>query len=137
MPNPRPSLLTMLLRTVADWASAQHGTPKPTGRTERRRRARQRLKARAALADLYQTAAESLGTQVDALRQMVDGLNMDRERLQQQIQIHHECMEDLGRRNAYLLDQCATSQHEAEHWKRFAEGERTQEAEIARKLQLN
>lgn len=137
MPTTKTSLFAALLRTVADWTSAQHGTPKQSARAERRRRARQRLKARAALADLYQAAGESLGAQVDALRQMVDGLNADRERMRQQIQIHHECMEDLGRRNAYLLDQCATSQHEAEHWKRFAEGERAHEAEIARKLQLN
>ncbi|MFG1306012.1 hypothetical protein V5F34_17975 [Xanthobacter autotrophicus] len=137
MPTTKTSLFASLLRTVADWASSRHGPPKQSARTERRRRARQRLKDRAVLADFFRDRCQDLGAQVDALRQMVDGLNMDRERLQQQIQIHHECMEDLGRRNAYLLDQCATSQHEAEHWKRFAEGERAQEAEIARKFQLN
>ncbi|MFG1341375.1 hypothetical protein [Xanthobacter autotrophicus] len=137
MPTTKTSLFAALLRTVADWASAQHGTPKPTGRTERRPRSRQRLRERAALSDFFRDRCQDLGGQVDAMQQIVAGLNADRERLQQQIQIHHECMEDLGRRNAYLLDQCATSQHEAEHWKRFAEGERAREVEIARKLQLN
>lgn len=136
MPNPRPSLFATLLRTVADWAGARHRTPKSV-RAERRRRGRQRLKDRAALADFFRERCQDLGGQVDALQQLVAGLNVERDRLRQQIQIHHECMEDLGRRNAYLLGQCAASQHEAEHWKRFVEDERGREAEIARKLHIN
>lgn len=136
MPTPRPSLLATLLRAAADWAGANHGMQKGS-RAERRRRAHQRLKDRAALADFFRDRCQDLGGQVDALQQLVAGLNVERDRLRQQIQIHHECMDDLGRRNAYLLDQCAVSQHEAEHWKRFVEGEREREAEIARKLQLN
>lgn len=136
MPNRRPSLLATLLRAAADWAGARHGAPK-RGRSERRRRSRQRLKDRAALSDFFRDRCQDLGGQVDALQQLVGGLNVERDRLRQQIQIHHECMDDLGRRNAYLLGQCAASQHEAEHWKRFVEGERAREAEIARKLQLN
>ena len=136
MPNSRHSLLATLLRAAVDWAGAPHGTPK-RGCAERRRRSRQRLKDRAALADFFRDRCHDLGGQVDALQQLVAGLNVERDRLRQQIQIHHECMDDLGRRNAYLLDQCAVSQHEAEHWKRFVEGEREREAEIARKLQIN
>lgn len=136
MSNPRPSLLATLLRAAADWAGARHGAP-TRGRSERRRRYRQRLRDRAALADFFRDRCQDLGGQVDALQQLVAGLNAERDRLRQQIQIHHECMDDLGRRNAYLLDQCAVSQHEAEHWKRFVEDERAREAEISRKLQLN
>ncbi|MEP9355036.1 hypothetical protein ABLE93_15720 [Xanthobacter sp. KR7-65] len=136
MSNPRPSLFATLLRAAADWAEARHGTPKGS-RSERRSRYRQRLKDRAALADFFRGRCQDLGGQVDALQQLVAGLNVERDRLRQQIQIHHECMDDLGRRNAYLLGQCAASQHEAEHWKRFVEDERAREAEIARKLQLN
>lgn len=136
MPNRRTSLLATLLRAAADWAGAPHGAPK-SARAERRRHARQRLKDRAALSDFFRDRCQDLGGQVDALQQLVAGLNVERDRLRQQIQIHHECMDDLGRRNAYLLGQCAASQHEAEHWKRFVEDEREREAEIARKLQLN
>lgn len=136
MTNRRPSLLATLLRAAADWAGARHGAPK-RGCAERRRRSRQRLRDRAALADFFRDRCQDLGGQVDALQQLVAGLNAERDRLRQQIQIHHECMDDLGRRNAYLLDQCAMSQHEAEHWKRFVEDDRAREAEIARKLQLN
>ncbi|MBP2149978.1 hypothetical protein [Xanthobacter flavus] len=136
MSNPRPSLLATLLRAAADWAGARHGAPK-RGRAERRRRSRQCLKDRAALSDFFRDRCQDLGGQVDALQQLVAGLNVERDRLRQQIQIHHECMDDLGRRNAYLLGQCAASQHEAEHWKRFVEDERAREAGIARKLQLN
>lgn len=136
MPNRRPSLLATLLRAAADWAGARHGTP-TSSCAERRRRSRQRLKDRAALSDFFRDRCQDLGGQVDALQQIVAGLNVERDRLRQQIQIHHECMEDLGRRNAYLLDQCTMSQHEAEHWKRFVEDERAREAGIARKLQLN
>lgn len=136
MPTSRPSLLATLLRAAADWAAGHHGAPKGS-RAFSRRRSRQRLKDRAALSDFFRDRCQDLGTQVDALQQLVAGLNVERDRLRQQIQIHHECMDDLGRRNAYLLDQCAVSQHEAEHWKRFVEGEREREAEIAQKLQLN
>ncbi|MFG1211032.1 hypothetical protein V5F72_01260 [Xanthobacter flavus] len=136
MPNRRPSLLATLLRAAADWAGARHGAPK-RGRAERRRRSRQRLKDRAALSDFFRDRCQDLGGQVDALQQLVAGLNVERDRLRQQIQIHHECMDDLGRRNACLLDLCTASQHEAEHWKRFVEDDRAREAEIVRKLQLN
>ncbi|MFG1202350.1 hypothetical protein V5F29_08150 [Xanthobacter aminoxidans] len=136
MPTSRASLLATLLRAAADWAGGHHGAPKPA-RAERRRRSRQRLKDRAALSDFFRDRCQDLGGQVDALQQLVAGLNVERDRLRQQIKLHHEMMEDLGRRNAYLLDQCAVSQHEAEHWKRFVEGEREREAEIAQKLQLN
>ncbi|MFG1210549.1 hypothetical protein [Xanthobacter flavus] len=136
MPNRRLSLFATLLRAAADWASARHGTPK-RGCAERRRRSRQRLKDQAALSDFFRDRCQDLGGQVEALQQLVAGLNVERDRLRQQIQIHYECMDDLGRRNAYLLDQCAVSQHEAEHWKRFVEDERAREAEIARKFQLN
>lgn len=136
MTNTRPSLLATLLRAAVDWAGAHHGTPKGS-RADRRRRCRQRLKDRAALSDFFRDRCQDLGGQVDALHQLVAGLNVERDRLRQQIQIHHECMDDLGRRNAYLLGQCAASQHEAEHWKRFLEGEREREADLTEKLQLN
>jgi len=137
MPNKQKSPFEILLRTLAAWMEMRRSSPNRTARAERRRRSRQRLKQRAALADFFRDRCHDLGGQVDALQQLVAGLNVERDRLRQQIQIHHECMDDLGRRNAYLLDQCAVSQHEAEHWKRFVEGEREREAEIARKLQLN
>ena len=136
MSNPRPSLLAMLLRAVADWAGARHGTPKQS-RAERRRRARERTKEQAALSDFFRDRSGHFAGQVVALQELVINLNAERDRLRQQIALHHELMEDLGRRNAYLLDQCAASQHEAEHWKRFVEGEREREADLADKLQLN
>ncbi|MEP9354874.1 hypothetical protein ABLE93_14895 [Xanthobacter sp. KR7-65] len=136
MPRQTPSLFVAMLRTVVDWANAPHGVPK-SGRAERRRRSRQRLKARAAFSDFFQSYCQDLDVQVEALQHLVASLNAERNRLHLQIQIHQECMDDLGRRNACLLDLCAASQHEAEHWKRFIEGEREREAEIARKLQLN
>lgn len=136
MPNPRPSLLATLLRAAADWAGARHGTPK-SGRAERRRRSRQRLKDRAALSDFFRDRSGDFAGQVVALQELVVNLNAERDRLRQQIALHHELMEDLGRRNACLLDLCAASQHEAEHWKRFVEGEREREADLAEKLQLN
>ncbi|MBN8918925.1 MAG: hypothetical protein J0I31_25385 [Rhizobiales bacterium] len=136
MSNPRPSLLATLLRAAADWAGARHGAPK-RGRAERRRRSRQRLKDRAALSDLFRIRSGDFAGQVVALQELVVNLNAERDRLRQQIALHHELMEDLGRRNACLLDLCAASQHEAEHWKRFVEGEREREADLAEKLQLN
>lgn len=136
MSNPRPSLLATLLRAVTDWAGARHRAPKST-RAERRRLARQRLKDRAAFADFFRDRCQDLGGQVDAIQQLVAGLNADRERLQRQIEAHRWCEEDLARRNAYLLDLCTVSQHEAEHWKRFVDDERGREAEIARKLHIN
>lgn len=136
MPRQTRSLFAALLRTAAGWAGAHRGTPK-SGRAERRRRARQRLRARAALSDLLRDRSGDFAGQVVALQELVMNLNAEQDRLRQQIALHHELMDDLGRRNAYLLDQCAVSQHEAEHWKRFIEGEREREAEIARKLQLN
>ncbi|MFG1223842.1 hypothetical protein [Xanthobacter wiegelii] len=136
MPNRRPSLLATLLRAAADWAGARHGAPK-RGRAERRRRSRQRLKDRAALSDLFRDRSGDFAGQVVALQELVINLNAERDRLRQQITLHHELMEDLGRRNACLLDLCAASQHEAEHWKRFVEGEREREADLTEKLQLN
>ncbi len=136
MTNTKPSLFAALLRTVADWAGARHGTPKST-RAERRRRARQRLKSRAAFADFFRDRANALMAEVDALQQLVDGLNADREQLQRQIEAHRWCAEDLVRRNAYLLDLCAVSQHEAEHWKRFLDEDRERDAALTRRLQLN
>ncbi|GLI25754.1 hypothetical protein GGQ86_002877 [Xanthobacter flavus] len=136
MTSPRPSLLATLLRAAADWAGARHGAPK-RGRAERRRRSRQRLKDRAALSDLFRDRSGDFAGQVVALQDLVVNLNAERDRLRQQIALHHELMEDLGRRNACLLDLCAASQHEAEHWKRFVEGEREREADLAEKLQLN
>ncbi|QRG07913.1 hypothetical protein EZH22_05975 [Xanthobacter dioxanivorans] len=136
MSNPRPSLLATLLRAAADWAGARHCAPK-RGRAERRRRYRQRLKDRAALSDLFRSRSGDFAGQVVALQDLVVNLNAERDRLRQQIALHHELMEDLGRRNACLLDLCAASQHEAEHWKRFVEGEREREADLAEKLQLN
>ncbi|GLI25755.1 hypothetical protein GGQ86_004265 [Xanthobacter flavus] len=136
MTSPRPSLLATLLRAAADWAGARHGAPK-RGRAERRRRSRQRLKDRAALSDLFRSRSGDFAGQVVALQELVVNLNAERDRLRQQIALHHELMEDLGRRNACLLDLCAASQHEAEHWKRFVEGEREREADLAEKLQLN
>ncbi|MFG1220783.1 hypothetical protein V5F82_27095, partial [Xanthobacter flavus] len=118
------------------WAGARHGAPK-RGRAERRRRSRQRLKDRAALSDLFRSRSGDFAGQVVALQELVVNLNAERDRLRQQIALHHELMEDLGRRNACLLDLCAASQHEAEHWKRFVEGEREREADLAEKLQLN
>lgn len=136
MPNPRPSLLATLLRAAADWAGGHHGTPKRS-RADRRRLSRQRLKDRAALSDFFRDRCQDLGGRVDALQQLVAGLNAERDRLQHQIEAHRWCEEDLARRNAYLLDLCAVSQHEAEHWKRFVDDERGREAEIARKLHIN
>lgn len=136
MSNPRHSLLATLLRAAADWAGARHGAPK-RGRAERRRRSRQRLKDRAALSDLFRDRSGDFAGQVVALQELVINLNAERDRLRQQIALHHELMEDLGRRNACLLDLCAASQHEAEHWKRFVEGEREREADLSEKLHLN
>lgn len=136
MPTTKPSLLATLLRAAADWAGARHGSRKPAY-AERRRRSRQRLKDRATRSDFFRDRCQDLGCQVDALQQLVAGLNAERDRLQHQIEAHRWCEEDLARRNANLLDQCAVSQHEAEHWKRFVDDERGREAEIARKLHIN
>lgn len=123
MQGTRISLFATLLRTIADWAGARHGTPKPSARAERRRRARQRLKARAALADLYQTAAESLGAQVEGLRQTVDGLNTERHGMTRRVDSLEWAVNDLLQRNVDLMGLCTTHQHQAEHWRRMVEAE--------------
>ncbi|MDI4655526.1 hypothetical protein [Xanthobacter autotrophicus] len=123
MQGTRISLFATLLRTVADWASIRHGTPKPSARAERRRRARQRLKNRAALADLYQAAALDLGAQVEGLRQMVDELNTERHGMIRRADSLEGAVNDLLQRNVDLMGLCATHQHQAEHWRRMVEAE--------------
>lgn len=136
MKEATPSLFATLLRTVADWADTRRdGEMKPSARSEGRRRARQRLKDRAALADFFRGTTRDLGAQVDSLRQVVDGLAAEREQLRQQIETHRWIGEDLGRRNVELMDLCASAQHEAEHWKRFVEDERSREAKFDRMIQ--
>lgn len=123
MTKARKSLFAVLLRTCADWASTRHGTPKPTARAERRRRARQRLKDRAALADLYQAAALDLGAQVEGLRQTVDGLNTERHGMIRRVDSLEWVVNDLLQRNVDLMGLCTTHQHQAEHWRRMVETE--------------
>ncbi len=123
MQGTRISLFATLLRTVADWASIRHGTPKPSARAERRRHARQRLKNRAALADLYQAAALDLGAQVEGLRLMVDGLNTERQGMLRRVDSLEWAVNDLLQRNVDLMGLCATHQHQAEHWRRMVEAE--------------
>lgn len=136
MSNLKPSLIARLLRAAADWAGARHGTPS-TGRTERRRRARQRLKDRAALAEVFRATTLDLGAQVEALRQTVDRLNAEREQAQRQAEALNWLVDDLVQRNSDLLELCAESQHEAAHWKRFVEDDRAHELEMERRLHIN
>lgn len=138
MPNAGKPLFSALLRTVADWADGRwKGAQSRPGRTERRRRARQRLKDRAVLAEFFRDRTQDLGAEVTGLQELVADLKAERDRLRQQITLHHELMDDLGRRNAFLADQCTLAHHEAEHWKRFVEDERRREVEFGRMLHLN
>lgn len=133
----RSSLLVALLRAATRWAEAREPQSKKSNRAERRRRHRASLKERAAFCHVFRERAVALADQVDDLQRLVTDLNAERERLQGQIGLHHEFMEDLGRRNAFLLDQCAISQHEAERWRRFVEDDRAREVDLMAKLHIN
>ncbi|MFG1381266.1 hypothetical protein [Xanthobacter versatilis] len=122
MTTTKPSLFAALLRTVADWASARHGTPKPSARAERRRRARQRLKGRAALADLY------VGYAAD-LNRKIDQIGADAQRQQ-------AAMADLVDRNVALILACGAHQQEAARWRAIAEGS-SHSPEMPEKIILN
>ena len=111
MQNSRPSLLAVVLRALADWAS---GGPKRTARTERRRRVRQRLRDRATLADFFQEDAA-------ASHQRIGQLEAERLHQQREAELFEMRIQGLVEINQALSDACHRFQRESDHWRRIAE----------------